>query len=232
MAETAGKLSIKYWSESDRPREKLLAKGKQSLSDAELIAVIIGSGSPEESAVELSRKILGKAENDLRELGKFSVKELMKFRGIGEAKAIGIVAAIELGRRRQDSEGRSRKKIETSRDVAEIFQPLIGELQHEEFWVLYLNRANSITEKINISRGGVTGTVVDVKLIFKPAVENLSSSIILCHNHPSGNCKPSEADIRLTRRLREAGTLFEISVLDHVIVTEKAFYSFADEGVF
>ncbi len=225
------RLTIKSWSEEDRPREKLLLKGKQTLSDAELIAILISSGNAEETAVELSRRILGKAENNLSELSRMSVKELTDFKGIGEAKAISIVAALELGRRRKDSVITKRDKIASSRDAVEIFQPLLGDYLHEEFWILFLNRANMIIGKEPVSKGGMSGTVVDPKIIFKAALDRKASSIILCHNHPSGNTKPSEADIRLTKSLFEAGKVLEISVLDHVIVTQNGFYSFADEGM-
>jgi DNA repair protein RadC len=231
MSEEIGNLTIKTWAEEDRPREKLLLKGKQALTDAELIAIIIGSGNLEDSAVELSKKILAHIANDLNELAKLSVKDLIKFKGIGEAKAISIVAALELGRRRRESEGMKREKITSSKDIVEIFQPLLGDLKHEEFWVLLLNRANKIISKKQISAGGVSGTVVDAKIVFKFALEEVASSIILCHNHPSGNTQPSEADIKLTKKLKEAGTFLEINVLDHIIITEKEYYSFADEGI-
>ena len=231
MIGTVEKLSIKDWAEADRPREKLLAKGKGALSDTELIAIIIGTGSPEESAVEVSRKILGSAGNDLQELGRLSVKDFLKFKGIGEAKAISIVAALELGRRRREAAGLKKEQINTSKDAVEIFQPHMADLQHEEFWVLYLNRANGIIKKQHISSGGVTGTVVDARIIFKHALDCLASSIILCHNHPSGNRQPSESDIKLTKKLKEGGNLIEVAVLDHIIISEKSFYSFADEGI-
>jgi DNA repair protein RadC len=225
------RLTIKSWAEEDRPREKLLLKGKHVLSEAELIAILISSGNAEETAVELSKRILSKVENNLHELSKMSVKELTEFKGIGEAKAISIVAALELGRRRKDSPAATRSKITTSRDAVEIFQPLLGDHHHEEFWILFLNRANLVMGKQQISLGGISGTVVDPKVIFKAALDSKASSIILCHNHPSGNIKPSDADIRLTKNLAEAGKVLEISVLDHVIVTQNSFYSFADEGM-
>ena len=224
-------LTIKSWAEEDRPREKLLVKGKHVLTDAELIAILISSGNDKETAVELSKRLLGDVQNNLNELGKVSVKDLMKFRGIGEAKAISIVAALELGRRRKDSAVTKRDKITTSKDAFDLFQPLLGDLHHEEFWILFLNRANMIIGKQQISFGGMAGTVADPKIIFKAALDNKASSIILCHNHPSGNIKPSEADIRLTKNLAEAGKVLEISVLDHLIVTQNSFYSFADEGM-
>jgi DNA repair protein RadC len=224
-------LSIKTWADEDRPREKLLLKGKHSLSDAELIAILIGSGNNRETAVELSRRILNETGNNLHELSRVGVKELMKFRGIGEAKALSIVAALELGRRRKESVTVKLDKISTSKDAVEIFQPMLGDYLHEEFWILFLNRANRIIGKDAVSKGGMSGTVVDPKLVFKSALDSKASSIILCHNHPSGNIQPSEADIRLTKNLVEAGRVLEINVLDHIIVTQNGFFSFADEGL-
>jgi len=225
------KMPIKSWAEEDRPREKLLLKGKHSLSEAELIAVIIGSGNAEETAVELSRRILLKVNNNLNELGRLTVSDLMEFKGIGEAKAIGIVSALELGRRRKETAPLQRDKITNSRDAAALFQPLLGDHLHEEFWLLFLNRSNTVLGRQALSSGGVTGTVVDPKMIFKAALENRATSLILCHNHPSGNLKPSEEDLRLTRKLAEAGKLMEIQVVDHLIVSQHGFFSFADEGL-
>jgi len=224
-------LKILSWAEEDRPREKLLQKGKSALSDSELMAILIGSGTVSMSAVELSKQILSTVENDLNNLAKLTVKELQKFKGIGEAKAITIVAAMELGRRRKGSESIKKPKISSSIDV---FNYIIGDLQdlrHEEFWILLLNRSNTVIYKHQISSGGVSGTLADPKMIFKIALDNLASSIILIHNHPSGNLKPSEADIRLTKKLKDSGTLLDIPVLDHLIVTDSAYYSFADEGI-
>lgn len=225
------KLSIKTWAEEDRPREKLLAKGKRVLSDAELLAILIGSGTPRESAVDLCKRILVGVDNNLNALGKLTVTDLMQYKGIGEAKAISIVAALELGSRRQATEAVKQDQIKGSRDVYEILRPYIAELPHEEFWVLYLNRSNKVLSKGAISQGGVAGTVADVKIIFKKALEQLASSVILAHNHPSGNLKPSQADIDLTKNMKAAGQLLEVQVLDHVIVAETGFYSFADEGM-
>jgi DNA repair protein RadC len=230
MNEYTEVLTIKSWAEEDRPREKLLGKGRQVLSEAELIAILIGSGSRNESAVELSRRILSSVNNNLNDLGKLSVKELMKFKGIGEAKAISIIAAVELGRRRKETEQIKRDKIVTSRDVFDIMRPSMLDLPHEEFWLLILNRANDVIKKEMISRGGVSGTVVDIKIIFKTAVEHYGSSIIICHNHPSGNLKPSEADLKITKNIKEAGKIMEIPLLDHVIITDGGYYSFTDEG--
>lgn len=231
MEEYAGKLSIKSWAEEDRPREKLLQKGKRALSDAELIAILIGSGSANETAVELSKRILAGADNNLNQLGKMGVPELTRYKGIGEAKAISIVAALELGARRQVSEAVVRSTITSSTDAFNILSPIIADLPHEEFWVLYLNRANKVVLKESVSQGGVSGTVADVRIIMKKALELLASGIILAHNHPSGNTKPSQADNNLTKRIRQAGELLEIQVLDHLIVTDNGYYSYADEGM-
>ena len=223
-------LTIKSWAEEDRPREKMMLKGKHVLSDAELLAILISSGNAEESAVELSKRILAGAENNLNELSRMSVHDLMKYKGIGSAKAIAIAAALELGRRRKEAEAVRRDVIVSSHDAFLIFQPLLGDNHHEEFWVLFLNRANRVTGKQQISSGGMAGTVVDPKLVFKSALDAKASGIILCHNHPSGNTKPSQQDIDLTKKMVSAGKVLEISVLDHLIVTQQSFYSFADEG--
>lgn len=225
------RLGIKSWAEEDRPREKLMEKGRHVLTEAELIAILIGSGSRDETAVELSKRILASVGNNLNDLGKLNIHELIKFKGIGEAKAISVMAAMELGRRRKEAEVAKRDKITVSKDAFDIMHPLFVDLPHEEFWLLILNRANLVIKKELISRGGVSGTVVDTKIIFKAAVENYACSIIICHNHPSGNLKPSEADIRITKNIKEAGKLMEIPLLDHLIITENGFYSFADEGM-
>jgi len=223
--------SIKNWAQGDRPREKLLQKGKLSLSDAELIAILIGSGNSKDSAVELSKKILAKCNNSLNVLGKLSVKQLTEFRGIGEAKAITIIAALEIGRRRRSEEAVELAKISSSSSVFEILQPVIGELQHEEFWILYLNNSNKIIEQFQISKGGITGTLVDVRITLRKALELGAVSLILAHNHPSGNLNPSEADKQLTSKLKTAAESLDIKILDHLIVTEKTYFSFADEGL-
>lgn len=223
--------SIKNWNEDDRPREKLLLKGRIALSDAELIAILIGSGSRNESAVSLSQRILASANNNLNELGRLTIPELMEFKGIGEAKAITITAAMELGRRRRAEEALERKKITSSGSVFEFMQPIIGELPHEEFWILYLNNSNKIIKSVQLSKGGITGTVVDVRLAFKEALQLGAVGIILVHNHPSGTLKPSQADIQLTKKLKTAGESLDIKVLDHLIITEKAYFSFADENM-
>ena len=223
---------INQWAEDDRPREKFLLKGKSSLSDSELLAILIGSGSRNESAVQLCQRILASTNNNLNQLGKISVNKLTSFKGIGEAKAISIAAALELGRRRRAEESVELKKITSSKMVFEIMQPIIGELPHEEFWVLYLNNSNKVIHKSQLSKGGLTGTVVDVRLIFKTAFEHNAISIILTHNHPSGKLLASDADIQITKKIKEASKHLEINVLDHIIITEKGFYSFNDEGIF
>ncbi len=224
-------LTIKHWNEDDRPREKLLIKGKSALSDAELIAILIGSGNRGESAVELSKRILGSINNSLNELGKLSVDDLIKFKGIGEAKAISIITALELGRRRRLEEALEKPKITSSKSVFDVMQPILGELQHEEFWIIYLNNANKIQLKTQMSKGGITGTLVDTRLVYKRAIELSATSIILCHNHPSGILKPSTSDISLTKKIKGGGEVLDIKVLDHIIITEKDYFSFADEGI-
>ncbi len=222
---------ILSWAEEDRPREKLLLKGKAALSDAELIAILIGSGTVELSAVDLSKVVLQQANNNLNELAKLTVKDLTKIKGIGEAKAISIIAALELGRRRKESEFVRKPKITSSADAYEQIKPYLLDLAHEEFWILLLNRANEVIRPMQISSGGVSGTVADPKMIFKVAVEYLASAIVLVHNHPSGNRTPSQADRDLTQKLKEAGKLLDIPVLDHLIFTETTYLSFADEGI-
>ena len=224
--------TIKNCSEDDKPREKLMLKGSTSLSDAELVAILIGSGSRDESALSLSKRILASVDNKLNTLDKLSIKQLMKFKGIGEAKAISIAAALELGKRRKSEEKSIPKVISSSRDVFEIMQPIIGELPHEEFWVVYLNNSNKVIYKSQLSKGGMTGTVVDVRLIFKMALEQGAVSIILTHNHPSGKLQASEADKQITTKLKIAGDQLDIKVLDHIIITELGYFSFQDEGIF
>lgn len=223
--------TIKSWALDDRPREKLVAKGKTALSDAELIAILIGSGNREESAVALSKRILQSVDNNLNKLSKLSVEELMNFKGIGEAKAISIITALELGKRRQFEEVVVNPKIASSKDVANLMQPIIGDLQHEEFWVLYLNNSNKVLAKHQISKGGLTATLVDVRLLYKRALELAAVGLVVCHNHPSGKLKPSRADIELTQKIKTAGETLDIKLLDHLIITEKAYFSFADEGI-
>lgn len=225
------KIPIKNWPEKDRPREKLLSKGRDVLSDAELIAIIIGSGNSDESAVTLSMRILQSVDNDLNLLSKISVKTLQKFYGIGEAKAISIIAAVELGRRRQHFIIKETPQIQTSKDGYCLLCSHFSDLPHEEFWIIYLNKSNKMITKERVSIGGVGGTVADPKIVFKQAIECLASGIILAHNHPSGNLKPSLADIELTRKMKQLGNLMEISVLDHLIFAGQNYFSFADEGI-
>ncbi|WBL21882.1 RadC family protein [Zunongwangia sp. HRR-M8] len=231
MEDQSEHFSIKNWAIDDRPREKLLRKGKLSLSDSELIAILISSGNRKETAVELSKRILASTQNNLSELGKLTVSQLCKFSGIGEAKAITIIAALELGRRRRLENALERTKITSSRSVFELMQPVIGELPHEEFWIIYLNNSNKVIDKLQLSKGGITGTLVDVRLTLKKALELGAVSIILAHNHPSGTLKPSTADKNLTQKLKTASESLDIKVLDHIIVTEMSYFSFADEAI-
>lgn len=223
--------SIKNWAEADRPREKLLNHGRSVLSDAELIAILIGSGTQSLSAIDVGKNILSGVNNDLNHLAKFSVKELMKFRGIGQAKAISIIAALELGRRRKESAVQEKPKIVSSQDAYELLKSVMLDLHHEEFWVIMLNRANRVIRMKRISSGGISGTVADVKIIFKEAIDQMASALILAHNHPSGNRNPSEQDVRLTKKMKESGLLLDIPVLDHIIFAEDKYYSFADEAM-
>ena len=232
MGKKTNSFTIKSWSDHDKPREKLLNKGSLSLSDAELIAILIGSGNREESAVKLCQRILASVDNNLSELGKLSIKQLMEFKGIGEDKAITIVAALELGRRRRGEEALNKKKITSSASVFELMQPIIGELPHEEFWIVYLNNSNKVIQKHQLSKGGITGTMVDVRLVLKTALEVGATGIILAHNHPSGTLKPSEADKQLTNKIKKAADFFDVKVLDHLIITpDGSFYSFSDNGL-
>ncbi|MFA6924698.1 MAG: DNA repair protein RadC [Bacteroidales bacterium] len=231
MQKTKKILGIKSWAEEDRPREKLLLKGRAALSESELIAILIGSGNKNETAVDLAKKILKSTNNNLSELAKLGVQDLLKFEGIGEAKAISIIASLELGNRRKGAEAIIKDKITGSADVFNYFQPQLSDLKHEELRVLLLNKANKIIKQENLSIGGIAGTIVDIKIIIKAALENLASGIILCHNHPSGNTKPSDEDISITKKLKEATKLVDISLLDHVVICENGYYSFADEGI-
>ncbi len=225
------KLGIKAWAEADRPREKLLLQGRRQLTDAELIAILIGSGSRNETAVDLSKRILNFYQNDLNKISKLSVKDLSKFKGIGEAKAISIVAALELGRRRKEVEYDTRQKIFSSKDAYLMLKPEFEDLPHEEFWILLLNRANFVIGKFFISKGGQAGTVVDPKVIFKIAFEHNAAYIVLAHNHPSGNLKPSVEDISITKKLKESGLLLDLPIFDHLIITDHTYLSFADEAL-
>lgn len=222
---------ITHWSEDDKPREKMMLKGKSALSDAELVAILIGSGSRNESAVSLSKRILASVSNNLSSLGKQSLAQLMEFKGIGEAKAITIAAALELGRRRKEENPLELVKVTSSKVMYQEMYPIIGELAHEEFWVVYLNNSNKIIFKAQLSKGGITGTIVDVRLVFKIALEQNAVAIVLAHNHPSGKLQASEADIQVTKKIKNAGLQLDIPVLDHIIVTEHGYFSFADEGI-
>jgi DNA repair protein RadC len=231
MQEKPTSFSIKHWSDDDKPREKLLTKGRSALSDAELIAILIGSGSRSESAVELSKRILASADNNLNELGRLSIKQLTAFKGIGEAKAVTIAAALEIGRRRRGEEALQLTMIGSSKDAFEVLQPIIGELEHEEFWVLYLNNSNKILHKTQLSKGGITGTLVDVRILMKQSLELGAVGLILAHNHPSGTLKPSAADKQITQKIKKASESLDIKVLDHLIITQKDYFSFADNQV-
>lgn len=228
MVEYKSTKSITSWAEEDRPREKLMLKGKLALSDAELIAILMGSGNREQSAVELARDILGSINNDLNQLAKVGVKDLMKFKGVGEAKAISIVAALELGRRRKEGEATERPRLGASILAYELLKPYMLDLLREEFWILLLDKNNRLLKTLQISTGGVASTLADPKLIFKPALDHLASGIILAHNHPSGNLEPSHDDLRLTKRLATAGRILEITVVDHIIFTDDSYFSFRD----
>lgn len=223
-------LKITEWALEDRPREKMLEKGISSLSNAELLAILINSGTKDKSAVDLGRELLMKVDNNLNLLGKLSVSDIRSLHGIGTARAVTIAAALELGRRRKLAESPENPQIKCSRDVADIFQPLLGDLPYEEFWILFLNRSNKVINRMKLSQGGVSGTVTDVRIVLKKAVECLASGIIVCHNHPSGNLNPSESDSKITRKIKEAGDLLEIQLLDHLIITDRDYYSFADNG--
>jgi len=223
-------LSIKKWAEEDRPREKLLLKGKATLSEAELIGILLGSGTTSMSAVDLAKQLLIKVEYDLNLLARLSVKDLMKFKGIGEAKAITIVSALELGRRRKETVVQKNPRITTAKSAYELMKPELMDLPYEEFWILLLKRNNEVIKKAKISSGGISGTVVDPKIIFKYALDEMASSIILIHNHPSGNPRPSHYDQQLTRKLKEAGKFLDISVIDHIVFCDHDYYSFADDS--
>ncbi len=225
------KLTIKEWAEDDRPREKALLRGISSLSNAELLAILIGSGNNEESAIELSQHILNSVDNNLCSLGKLSLNDLTStFKGIGIAKGVTILAAMELGRRRMASEPIVRPQIRCSKDVHELFYPIMADLDHEEFWVAFLNRSNRVIEKMKLSQGGVSETIADIKILLKGALNVLASGMVLCHNHPSGNLRPSQADDQLTRRIQQAVKLLDMKVLDHLIISDMRYYSYADEG--
>lgn len=222
---------ITDWALEDRPREKLLDKGTSGLTDAELLAILINSGTRDKSAVDLGRELLGRVNNNLNSLGKLSISDLTSIHGIGPARAVTIAAALELGRRRKLAEVPDVPQIRSSKDVADIFQPILADLPHEEFWILFLNRSNRVINRMKLSQGGVSGTVTDVRMVMKRAIEYLASGIIVCHNHPSGNLNPSESDTKITQKIKEAGNLMDIQLLDHLIISDKDYYSFADNGL-
>jgi len=224
-------IKITDWAVEDRPREKFIQNGTAGLSDAELLAILISSGTKDKSAVDLGRELLGIANNNLNNLGKLTIADLRKVHGIGVARAVTIAAALELGRRRKLSEVQYVPQIRSSKDVSDIFQPLLADLLHEEFWILFLNRSNKVISRMKLSQGGISGTVTDVRLVMKKAIECLASGIIVCHNHPSGNLNPSESDSKITQKIKEAGNLMDIQLLDHLIISDKDYYSFADNGV-
>lgn len=224
-------LNIKSWAAEDRPREKLLLKGTAALTDAELIAILLGTGTASTSAVDLAKSILQSVGNNLDDLARLTVKDLMKIKGIGEAKAITIISALELGRRRKETDSSEKPKVSKSGDAFDLLKGNLMDKAHEEFWILLLNRSNRLIKMQQISLGGVHGTVADPKIIFKIALEELASGIIVAHNHPSGNLAPSQQDIELTKKLKESGKLLEITVADHLIISGKKYYSFADEGM-
>jgi DNA repair protein RadC len=223
--------AMKSWAVEERPREKGLANGVQYLSDSELLAILIRSGTKNTSAVQLARQLLKQAENNLQELGKLTLNDFLKHKGIGPTKAICVMAALELGRRRGGVQQIEKIPVKSSRTVFHLFHPLLGDLEHEEFWLLMLNRANRILGRFKVSQGGLSGTVIDTRIILKKALDSLASSIIVCHNHPSGNNQPSDADVRITEKLKKASEMLEIKLLDHIIIADKSYFSFADEGL-
>ena len=231
MANYSNKISIKAWAEEDRPREKLSGQGRRALTDAELIAILIGSGSRDESAVELSKRILHHYDNDLNKLGKAGISELSQFKGIGEAKAISIIAALEIGRRRGDTEIKVLDEVKSSRDGYNIMRRHLMDLNHEEFWIMLIGRSSKVLAKELVSKGGLSGTVADPKIIFHMALQHQASAIIMVHNHPSGNLKPSREDLVLTKKIADAGRMLDINVLDHLIITDSGYFSFGDEGL-
>jgi DNA repair protein RadC len=223
--------TLKSWAVEERPREKVIANGIQYLTDTELLAILMGSGTRNTTAVELARIILGEVDNSLLELGRQSLADLQKIKGIGPAKAISVMAAMELGRRRSGTHHMEKVSIKSSETVFSLFHPLLGDLEHEEFWLLMLNRANKVIGRFKVSQGGLSGTVIDTRIILKKALDNLASSIIVCHNHPSGNNQPSDADVKITEKLKKAAGILEIKLLDHIIIADKSYFSFADEGL-
>ncbi len=225
------RLTIKSLAEDDRPREKLVTKGRQALSDAELLAILLSSGNREETAIQLSQRILSENLNSINQLAKLQLNDLKKYKGVGEAKAVTVLAALEIGRRRTDIGVEEKIKVISSQTAYNAIKSKLSDLPHEEFWVIFLSRNNNVIKTDCISKGGVSGTVVDMRLILKPAIENLASGIILAHNHPSGNLKPSQEDIHLTKKVKEAARLIDMIVQDHLIIGDQEYFSFADEGI-
>ncbi|HHU47008.1 MAG TPA: DNA repair protein RadC [Bacteroidales bacterium] len=225
------KLTIREWDASDRPREKYLSKGKNALSNAELLAILFRNGTAQESALDLSKRLLTSANNSLNQLANFTVEELLKIKGIGNAKAITVLAAFELGRRRRSEKIEEQKKIKYTEDVIELMQHQLADLKYEEFWVIFVNQSSTIIKMEKIGKGGITSTTVDIRLIMKSALECFATGIILCHNHPSGAVKPSQADIQLTNTIKQASTILNISLIDHVIMSNEKYYSFFSEGL-
>ncbi|SIT19067.1 DNA repair protein RadC [Chryseobacterium ureilyticum] len=224
-------MSIKFLAEDDRPREKFLQKGKNALSDSELLAIIMGSGSREESVVELARKILASVNNNWHQLSLLSVKDLMKFKGIGEAKAISIITALEIGRRRAGQEIPEKPTIGNSHDAYAILKNQLSDLRTEEFWAIFLNNSNKVIHISQLTQGGISQSIVDVRVLFKTALEHFSTGIIIAHNHPSGSLKPSKEDINITQKIKEAGNVLSIQLLDHIIITQNSYFSFSDAGL-
>ncbi|MFT3919577.1 RadC family protein [Cloacibacterium sp.] len=224
-------MSIKFLAEDDRPREKFLLKGKTSLSDSELLAIILGSGNNEDSALELARKILASVGNNWQNLSKLSIKDLMKFKGIGEAKAISVAATLEIGRRKASQETPEKTSISSAKDSYNIFSQHLSDLRTEEFWAIFLNQKNQIVYKTQISKGGISGTLVDVRVLFRIAIEHFATSLIVAHNHPSGSLKPSLEDIQITKSIKNAGEILNVTLLDHLIIGDNSFFSFAEEGL-
>lgn len=224
-------MSIKFLAEDDRPREKFLLKGKNSLSDSELLAIIMGSGNREETAVELARKILASVDNNWHQLSLLSIKDLMKFKGVGEVKAISIATALEIGRRRASEEVMEKPTISSSNSAYLVLKNHLSDLRTEEFWAIFLNQSNKIIHIAQLTQGGISQSIVDVRILFKTALEHFSTGIIIAHNHPSGNLKPSREDIEITQKVKEAGKLLTIQLLDHLIITQNSYFSFSDEGL-
>lgn len=225
------KMTIKEWSEEDRPREKLFLKGPSALSDTELIAILFRTGTSNNSAIDLARYLLTKVDNNLEKLSKLSIKELTKIKGVGTTKAVTLIAALELGKRINAFSVKEENKINCSYDVYKYFQPILSGLSHEEFWIIALNNSNVIVDKFKVSQGGLSKTIIDVRIILKKVIESLATSIILCHNHPSGNVEPSDADIQITNKIVDSSNILDIKVLDHIIFSDKKYFSFADQGL-